>query len=141
MRVFVVALQAMLAAIVAGSPAARSVDLAGSGDRITKMSFEQVKAMVDASEGDDVPTRTKNDFPATAVLAAFGPKDTCMLDCNNDFKVAFDCWWRKNTRCWSCNLSSDDQSCLDQCRCVPFNSGGSKDVILIEDAAAVLADG
>lgn len=47
-----------------------------------------VEEIVKREEG---PSATIPDVP-TALYGAMGPKDTCMIDCKEDFPKAFVCW-------------------------------------------------
>ncbi|KAK7942723.1 uncharacterized protein PG986_011836 [Apiospora aurea] len=107
MKILVVSLLLMLAMMVAGTPTA---------DAAAQPSLHEVKAMLTEAaklhDGDAAPAT-----PTDPLLAAMGPDDHYIVDCGGSYIRSYVCWYYNNTRCFSGRLTSDDQQCLEDCKC------------------------
>ncbi|KAH8649142.1 hypothetical protein BX600DRAFT_529656 [Xylariales sp. PMI_506] len=131
MKIFCLSPVAVLATLVAGSSALQNAGTtSGMHSSIDQHYEDQVTQTTDILAGLSAETTSLDDALAPAAptdhlpypFPIYGPRDTCLIDCGGDFMKSFVCWYYNNTRCFSCNLSSDDQWCQGNCACAQISS-------------------
>ncbi|KAK7991701.1 hypothetical protein PG988_000495 [Apiospora saccharicola] len=85
----------------------------------TQPILRQVQAMVTeaAKLHVDRPTSPSPAPVPQLELAAMGPNDKYVINCNGSYVQSFICWYYNNTRCYSGHLTSDSPNCLVICQC------------------------